>query len=379
MTSALVVPNDQLVNYPPEFNKQVVAALTVASSEITALQGTGGALDWKNSVVIATTAALAANTRTGNVLLADANGLLGTIDGIDTATLTLPFRFLVKNEVTQANNGLYSVTSIGGAGAKWTATRTTDADESAEVTPNMALMVEQGTANQDKIFVLDINGPVTLNTTALVFTDWRGIAITAPADVTKAAAAVGVGVTLARADHKHDVSTAVAGASTVGASAAEGSATSLARSDHAHSLTAAAPVTIGTANAEGAASTFNRADHVHDHGAQNTATHHAVATSGANGFMSSTDKAKLDTIQGGTDTLASGTVTISTATITANSRIQITMKDFGAGAITGLAALAVPVATRTPGAPGSFVVNAVDDSKSLIATAACTFDWAVYN
>ncbi len=115
------------------------------------------------------------------------------------------------------------------------------------------------------------------------------------------------------------------------------------------------------------------------HGVRGGGTQHAVATSGANGFMLAADKAKLDTIQGGTDTLASGTVTISTATITANSRIQITMKDFGAGAITGLAALAVPVATRTPGAPGSFVVNAVDDSKSLIATAACTFDWAVFN
>jgi hypothetical protein len=348
MTTAMVVPNSELVNYPPEFNKQVVEALTVAASELTALQGSSGALDWKNSVVIATAAALPANTRTGNVLLADANGLLGTIDGIDTATLTLPFRMLVKNEVTQANNGLVSVTSIGGAGSKWTATRTTDADESAEVTPNLAVMVEQGSANQDKIFVLDINGPITLNTTALVFTDWRGIAITAPADVTKAAAAVGTSVTLARADHKHDVSTAAA-------------------------------ATIGTANAEGSATSLARSDHGHDHGSQSTATHHAVATSGANGFMSSTDKAKLDTVQGGTDTLASGTVTISTATITANSRIVVTMKDFGAGAITGLAALAVPVATRTPGAPGSFVVNAVDDAKSLIATAACTFDWFVFN
>ena len=82
-------------------------------------------------------------------------------------------------------------------------------------------------------------------------------------------------------------------------------------------------------------------------------------------------------LKSGTSTLVSGTVTISSATITANSRIVITMKDFGAGAITGLAALAVPVATRSVGAPGSFVVNAIDDSKALIATAACTFDWIV--
>jgi hypothetical protein len=345
MTSALVVPNIDLVNYPPEFNKQVAAALTVASSEITTLQGTGGGLDWKNSVLCTTTAALATNTRTANVLTASANGALGAIDGV---TPTVGKRMLVKNEVTQANNGLYDVTSAGAGGAPWVLTRSTDADESAEVTPNLAVMVEQGTVNQDKIFVLDIDGPVTLNTTALVFTDWRGIAITAPADVTKAAAAVGTEVTLARADHKHDVSTAAAS-------------------------------TIGTANAEGSATSLARSDHGHDHGAQSTATHHAVATSGANGFMASTDKAKLDTVQGGTDTLSSGTVTISTATITANSRIQITMKDFGTGAITGLAALAVPVATRTPGAPGSFVVNAIDDAKALIATAECTFDWFVFN
>lgn len=67
----------------------------------------------------------------------------------------------------------------------------------------------------------------------------------APANVTKAAAAVGVATTAARADHKHDVTTAVAGAATPGDAAAEGTATSLARSDHKHSL-AAFGTTAGT-------------------------------------------------------------------------------------------------------------------------------------
>lgn len=315
MTSALVVPNIELINYPPEFNTQVVAALTVASSEITALQGAGGGLDWKNSVLCATTAALAANTRVGNVLTANANGALGAIDGI---TPTAGKRMLVKDEVTQANNGIFDVTSAGAGGAPWVLTRSSDADESAEVTPNLAVMVERGSSNQDKIFVLDIDGPVTLNTTALVFTDWRGIAITAPA-------------------------------------------------------------TVGTANAVGTGVTLARADHVHDHGAQTTATHHAVATGIANGFMSSADFTKLSTVQGGTATLIGGTLAIATANITANSRVLINMKDFGAGAITGLAALAVPDATRVVGAPGSFTVNAVDDAKALIVTAVCTFDWFVFN
>jgi hypothetical protein len=328
MTSAISVPSRELVNYPPEFNQQVIAALTAASSEITALQGTAGALDWKDSVLCATTGALAANTRTGNVLTANANGALGALDGVTPVATN---RILVKNEATQANNGLYVVTNAGAGGAPWVLTRSTDADESAEVTPNLAVMVEQGTVNQDKIFVLDINGPVTLNTTALVFTDWRGLAITAPADVTKAAAAVGTSTTLARSDHKHDVSTAAA-------------------------------VTIGTANGEGAASSLARSDHVHDHGAQTAPTHHAVATTADNGFMSAADKTKLDSIQNGSATLVNGTVAVATANITASSRVQLTHTAANAST-----ALGIPFAeSLTPGTPGSFTINARNPTDATL-------------
>lgn len=63
------------------------------------------------------------------------------------------------------------------------------------------------------------------------------LASDAPANVTKAAAAVGVGTTAARADHKHDITTAAASGLTSASTSAEGSATSLARSDHAHAIT----------------------------------------------------------------------------------------------------------------------------------------------
>lgn len=84
-------------------------------------------------------------------------------------------------------------------------------------------------------------------------------------------------------------------------------------------------------------------------------------------------------IQAGTDTLVNGTKAIATATITASSRIIVTMKDPGAGAITGFADFDVPAASRVVGAPGSFTVNAIDDAKATIATAVCTFDWLVIN
>ncbi|MCZ6868101.1 MAG: hypothetical protein O7G84_01195 [Gammaproteobacteria bacterium] len=77
----------------------------------------------------------------------------------------------------------------------------------------------------------------------------------APADVTKAAAAVGVATLAARADHKHDISTAAA-------------------------------VNVGTVNAEGSATSLSRSDHVHAHAAQTDGTLHAdVVAGGADGFM----------------------------------------------------------------------------------------------
>jgi hypothetical protein len=126
------------------------------------------------------------------------------------------------------------------------------------------------------------------------------LSVTAPVNVTKSAALVGVGVTAARSDHKHDIDTAIAGTIAVGDAAAEGVATSLSRSDHVHALPApAAPATVGVANATGAATTVARSDHVHDHGAQTSGTLHAVATALVAGFMSAADFTKLANIATG--------------------------------------------------------------------------------
>lgn len=81
-------------------------------------------------------------------------------------------------------------------------------------------------------------------------------------------------------------------------------------------------------------------------------------------------------VQAGTATLAAGTVVVSGVALTATSRILVTMKDPGTAAITGLGALDVPNATRSV-AGGTFVVNAIDDSKNLINTAISTFDWII--
>ncbi len=75
----------------------------------------------------------------------------------------------------------------------------------------------------------------------------------------------------------------------------------------------------------------------------------------------------------GTGTLASGTLAVSYPGMTANTKVTITMRDPGAGALTTFIAFDVPVASRSAGV--GFTVNAIDNAKATLATAACTFDW----
>lgn len=141
-------------------------AASVAQVEALIAASTSNVADWKQSVRLATTAALAANTRVSNVLTANANGAMATIDGVAPAVGN---RILVKDEVTGANRGIYTVTSLGSAGTPWVLTRATDSDTSAEVTCGLTCLVEEGTANAGKPFILTTANPITLNTTALTF------------------------------------------------------------------------------------------------------------------------------------------------------------------------------------------------------------------
>lgn len=122
----------------------------------------------KQPVRATTTAALPANTRTGNVLTASANGVIPAQDGV---TLVVGDRLLVKDEATGANNGPFTVTDLGSAGTPWVLTRSIDADESAKIMACINIFVEEGTANAEKMFVLTTDNPITINVTALVFAE----------------------------------------------------------------------------------------------------------------------------------------------------------------------------------------------------------------
>jgi hypothetical protein len=141
-------------------------------------------LDVKQSCLAATTGALPANTYSngtsgvGATLTGNANGAIGSIDGVSIAATGL--RVLVKNEATAANNGIYTVTTVGSAGAAYVLTRASDFDTDKEITPGAFTFIEQGTANADSGWVLTTDGAITVGTTALNFSQFSGAgAITA--------------------------------------------------------------------------------------------------------------------------------------------------------------------------------------------------------
>jgi hypothetical protein len=103
--------------------------------------------DWKQSVRVASTANIAT-----------LSGLL-TIDGI---TVVANDRVLVKDQSTGSANGIY----LAASGA-WT--RALDADENAEVTAGLSVMVTEGTTNADTQWRLTTNDAIVVGTTALTF------------------------------------------------------------------------------------------------------------------------------------------------------------------------------------------------------------------
>ncbi|MEB3184454.1 MAG: hypothetical protein VKM97_01070, partial [Cyanobacteriota bacterium] len=121
-------------------------------------------LDVKDSVRVATTA---------NITLSGTQ----TIDGV---ALDAGDRVLVKNQSSGSENGIYLVVS-GGA---WT--RASDFDTSAKVSSGAFTFVEEGTSNADSGWILTTDGAITLDATALNFSQFSGAGqITAGAGLTK--------------------------------------------------------------------------------------------------------------------------------------------------------------------------------------------------
>ena len=127
---------------------------------------------------LATTAALPSCTYNngasgvGATLTATANAALT----VDSVSVTVGQRILVKNQVAGLQNGVYDVTQTGSGAAPFILTRATDYNTGGtaynQVNTGDYLFIQLGTTNANSSWVQTTLQPITIGVTALVFTQF---------------------------------------------------------------------------------------------------------------------------------------------------------------------------------------------------------------
>ena len=132
-------------------------------------------INFHQSVRLATVAALPANTYNngasgvGATLTANANGAL-SVDGVAVVAAN---RVLVKDEVAQANNGVYTVTQVGDGSTPYILTRATDFDSAGagvdQIDAGDFFLVTAGSTLANTSWVQQTPLPITVGATPIVF------------------------------------------------------------------------------------------------------------------------------------------------------------------------------------------------------------------
>jgi hypothetical protein len=132
------------------------------------------AINFHPPVKAATTSNISANYSNGTsgvgaTLTADTLRAWTGLDGISTGW-AVGDRVLIKNQTTQLQNGVYTITNLGSAGVTaWVLTRATDMDTSSELSNGDIVDVLSGTVNESTAFVNSTIGTITIGTTAITW------------------------------------------------------------------------------------------------------------------------------------------------------------------------------------------------------------------
>jgi hypothetical protein len=105
----------------------------------------------------------------GATLTATANGLLS----VDSVAVVVGYRVLVKNQVNQAHNGIYTVTQIGDGSTQFVLTRAADYNTPGATYLNVDagdfMLILTGATNANTSWVQTVLPPITIGSTSLVF------------------------------------------------------------------------------------------------------------------------------------------------------------------------------------------------------------------
>lgn len=127
-----------------------------------------------SSVVTCSTANLNATYDNGtagvNATLTNAGSQAAfTLNG---QTGVLNYRYLIKDQSSLFQNGIYKLTTIGSGTTNWVLTRTTDFNSSSNIIDGAVVYVNLGTVNANTLWELSFTGAVTVGTTLLSFSQF---------------------------------------------------------------------------------------------------------------------------------------------------------------------------------------------------------------
>lgn len=154
-------------------------------------------INFHQPVVAATTGNLAGvyNNGTnglGATITASANGAIGTIDG---ASVSVGSRILLRAQTDTTENGIYTVTNVGGSSTKWVVTRAVDADNNpaGELATGDFCFVTSGSTNASKGYILSTTGTITIGTSNITYSQFNAAeAVTAGTNIIKSGSTLSV-------------------------------------------------------------------------------------------------------------------------------------------------------------------------------------------
>lgn len=203
VTSALQTQLDSKLNLS---GGTLTGALTLSGAPTSDLHaatkqyvdGLAAGINFHQPVVAATAGNLAGTYNNGTngvgaTITASANGSIGTIDGV---SVSVGNRILLRAQTDAKENGIYTITAVGSAGAPWVVTRATDADNSpsGELANGDFTFVTSGSTNGSKGFIVSTTGAITIGTTEITYAQFNASeAVIAGDGITKTGATISIG------------------------------------------------------------------------------------------------------------------------------------------------------------------------------------------
>jgi hypothetical protein len=159
-----------------QINNVATPVLSTDAANKGYVDGLAQGMNQKPTARLATATALPTNTYingtsgVGATLTATANAALS----IDSVAVIAGDVVLIKNEATAANNGLYTVTATGSAGAPYVLTRSVDMNSSSSFVGAFVPVDNVGATQANSLWLINYAATYTPGTTAVNFTQLNG-------------------------------------------------------------------------------------------------------------------------------------------------------------------------------------------------------------